>query len=570
MRKKLSLFLNTCVNVENNIKNINEIIDSIKKCKNSENKKISFIPEDDETINHKVTFNSSDTKSLIFMDYIMPKLKKTSIYNIPVYDIINNSLHTSEYYQNLVRNKNDIKYGTGFFMKISDTKKYLITNYHILSEEKINQNIEIEIHNNRKMRLNMNERDIRYYPEPKDITVIEMKINDDIYNDIEFLFYDTNYIHIDYEIYKNSDIFSIYYSKEERIISSGKIININEYDFTHNLTTDYCASGSPIILNNNIDLIQVMGIQKGVNILKNYNYGTFIAEIFNNNVYSNNLNNKNNNMTNNNNYIIAEIEIKGDNLNQRIRIINSYEEFKRTLNDKIITKEERNEEEIKKCEIKINNELITFNYYYIFPKEGKYIIKYSFKNNLTKTNYLFSDCGHLKIIDLSNFNTLKVDNMSCMFFECFSLTDINLSNINTPNVENMSGMFAGCKSLTNINLSNFNTQNVINMSLMFGKCSSLTNINLSNFQTHNVTDMSYMFAECSSLKDINLSNFNTQNVTDMSSMFVGCESLTNINLSNFNTQNVTDMCCMFKGCNSLKKENLIVKDNKILKEFENF
>ena len=43
-------------------------------------------------------------------------------------------------------------------------------------------------------------------------------------------------------------------------------------------------------------------------------------------------------------------------------------------------------------------------------------------------------------------------------------------------------MFSGCNSLTNIDLSNFNTQNVTNMSYMFYKCSSLTNINLSNLK----------------------------------------------------------------------------------------
>ena len=39
-------------------------------------------------------------------------------------------------------------------------------------------------------------------------------------------------------------------------------------------------------------------------------------------------------------------------------------------------------------------------------------------------------------------------------------------------------MFSYCSSLTNINLSNFNTQNVTNMSCMFSDCSSLTNINI--------------------------------------------------------------------------------------------
>ena len=37
----------------------------------------------------------------------------------------------------------------------------------------------------------------------------------------------------------------------------------------------------------------------------------------------------------------------------------------------------------------------------------------------------------------------------------------------------MSSMFVGCKSLTNLNLSNFNTQNVTDMSFMFVGCKSL-------------------------------------------------------------------------------------------------
>ena len=51
-------------------------------------------------------------------------------------------------------NKNNI-YGTGFFMKISNSLKYLITNYHVLCPNVINQNIELEIWNLKKMKLNM-------------------------------------------------------------------------------------------------------------------------------------------------------------------------------------------------------------------------------------------------------------------------------------------------------------------------------------------------------------------------------------------------------------------------------
>ena len=55
-------------------------------------------------------------------------------------------------------------------------------------------------------------------------------------------------------------------------------------------------------------------------------------------------------------------------------------------------------------------------------------------------------------------------------------------------------MFSRCSSIKELNLSNFNTNNVTNMSTMFKECSSLKDLNLSNFNTNNVT---YMFYGCS-------------------------------------------------------------------------
>ena len=58
-------------------------------------------------------------------------------------------------------------------------------------------------------------------------------------------------------------------------------------------------------------------------------------------------------------------------------------------------------------------------------------------------------------------------------------------------------MFSGCSSLKELNLNNFNTNNVTNMSCMFSLCSSLKELNLNNFNTNNVTDMRGMFRYCS-------------------------------------------------------------------------
>jgi len=301
---------------------------------------------------------------------------------------------------------------------------------------------------------------------------------------------------------------------------------------------------------------------KNVNILLN----TLNDDIKNINDKLNNLININNEIKikNENNYIIAEIEIKENDINKDIRIINSYEESLRI--NKYIKKNENcnNEEEIKKCIIKINEKIIPFNYIHKFESKGKYTIKYIFNNNIKSTAFMFYECELLTSINLSNFNTSNVTDMRGMFYECSSLTSINLSNFNTSNVTDMRGMFYGCSSLTNINLSNFNTSKVTNISYMFSGCSSLTSINLSNFNTSNVTDISYMFYGCSSLTSINLSNFNTSNVTDMRRMFNECSSLVSINLSDFNTSNVTGMNYMFRGCSNLKKENINIKNRKFL------
>ena len=235
-------------------------------------------------------------------------------------------------------------FGTGFFMKIYDNGKYLITNHHVIFPEIINKDIIIEIHNHREMKLNFNDRVIKYFPKPKDITMIEMKNYDEIYNDIEFLDYDLNYIR-GYINYKDALIFSIQHPLGEgAACSSGRIISVKGFEFTHDIGTDNGSSGSPIILfTKNINLIFVIGIHKGTGFSKNINMGTFIGEIFNNdgNKEINTISNDNNN------YIIAEINIKDDQINKDIRIINSYEEFKRnSKNDKELNEEEMNEEQI--------------------------------------------------------------------------------------------------------------------------------------------------------------------------------------------------------------------------------
>ena len=117
----------------------------------------------------------------------------------------------------------------------------------------------------------------------------------------------------------------------------------------------------------------------------------------------------------------------------------------------------------------------------------------------------------------------------------------------------MSGMFNSCSGLTNLDLSNFKTDNVTDMSSMFNSCSGLTSLNLSNFETDNVTDMSAMFFYCIALTSLDVSNFKTDNVTDMSSMFCDCRTLSSLDLNSFKTDNLINTKYMFLQCYELTK-----------------
>ena len=172
--------------------------------------------EDNQNIMHDAENGTNTGLKILIGDYKSVSLEITSKAMKSICKII-------------IKNNEGNDYGTGFFMKINDNQKYLITNNHIICQNTLNKDIEIEIYNNKKMKLNFNNRNIKYFPKPKDITIIEIKNNDSIYNDIEFLDYDYNYKK-GYEIYKNVRIFTIEHPLGKSVHSTiGRIINNNKY-----------------------------------------------------------------------------------------------------------------------------------------------------------------------------------------------------------------------------------------------------------------------------------------------------------------------------------------------------
>ena len=109
-------------------------------------------------------------------------------------------------------------------------------------------------------------------------------------------------------------------------------------------------------------------------------------------------------------------------------------------------------------------------------------------------------------LDLSNFNTHNITNMSYMFFYCQNLKFLNLGNFNTKNVVDMSGMFSECRNLKELNISQLNTESVLNMEDMFNKCKNLTELDISSFHINITTRLSDMFWGCINLEKIKVSS----------------------------------------------------------------
>ena len=372
---------------------------------------------------------------------------------------------------------------------------------------------------------------------------------------------------IEFNISKINNETIIYETEFKKQIDKSGLIKSEQINNYNNLILTYNQYKNPHINNNKI----------------NDNHNNPITTNYINKNNLNNLNNSNksnnnpfsaktqitkkkrNNKLNQGNYISGIINITEEDINREIQVINSYEELKRKRNTDLKHEnysekddyKRENEIEIRQnCEIQINERKLNFSYFYKFGKPGQYKIKYIFKNNLTKLDFMFYNCDSLIDLDLSNFNSENVTNMEYMFYYCSSLINLNVSNLNTQKVTNMKSMFYSCKLLSSLNLSNFNTENTTNMENMFSNCESLQVLNLSNFKTDKVTKMNSMFRWCDKLTYLNIPNFNTQNVTDMESMFSDCHSLNNLKIPNFNTQNVTNMKSMFSSCYSLKKLNL--------------
>ena len=131
-------------------------------------------------------------------------------------------------------------------------------------------------------------------------------------------------------------------------------------------------------------------------------------------------------------------------------------------------------------------------------------------------NNVESTCTHIN----GDFYNVRTSNGTNYYFLLYGYngTNLDLSNWDTSKVTNMSYIFYYCKNLISLDVSSFNTSKVTDMSCMFGFCDKLTTLDLSNFDTSQVTNMGRMFYFCNKLTTLDLSSFNTEKVAIYTNM----------------------------------------------------
>ena len=255
-----------------------------------------------------------------------------------------------------------------------------------------------------------------------------------------------------------------------------------------------------------------------------------------------------------NNYERIALMTNGPDFNARLKALetttNKIERFKKSTIAPAASMSAVNvEDETSDYEIKLWLDPTDKTAYYYAEPEKVYLNINS--GRMFNSIYYEQEIKNILEIDLSNFDTSKVTNMSSMFGSMSKLTTLNLSSFNTSKVADMSNMFYGMSKLTNLNLSNFDTSKVTNMGYMFSGMSNLVALDLSSFDTSMVTDMGFMFSGMSKLTTLNISNFDTSKVTYMRYMFNNMSNLTTLNLFHFDTSKVTNMGYMFSGMSNL-------------------
>lgn len=180
---------------------------------------------------------------------------------------------------------------------------------------------------------------------------------------------------------------------------------------------------------------------------------------------------------------------------------------------------------------------------------------------------MFNHTTSLNEIDLTGTNFSKVKNFNNMFRNSGIKKIKGLESLRTDSAEKLdsgendstTGMLGSCKNLTNDSfgsLAAWNTSKMTHISLFKG-CLNITETKgMEDWDVSSVTSLQ-TFAIACGLKKVSLTKWNTANVQTIVGMLSLSNSLTDVDLSGWNVSNVTDMRDFLGTCSRLKNVNFL-------------
>ena len=106
--------------------------------------------------------------------------------------------------------------------------------------------------------------------------------------------------------------------------------------------------------------------------------------------------------------------------------------------------------------------------------------------------------------------------------------NVVIRDLDVSLIEDLSRLFYNARAnsigsgIKSLDLSDWKTSNVEDMSYMFSWCTELESLNLSGWDTSKVRSMTEMFRYCVNLKSLDLSGWDTSNVENMYAMLWNC------------------------------------------------
>ena len=390
--------------------------------------------------------------------------------------------------------------------------KVFITNNHAINKDLLYQNnfqlkLDIKAENLNKI-INLDNR-LKYTNEKYDVTIIEIKEEDNIQNFLELdeiilkdILFDDNHN----KEYEKKSMYILQYPNTELSVSFGILDFIyydKTYEFAHRCSTNKGASGSPILNYQN----KVIGIhKKGLN---NYNLGTFlnypIKEFINTVLFPKFGINNNLKLPTN---IANKKLFKSPLIDNSLTVINEDSELNFSNNNSNFINDEKSIKEIQnfpqpKTEMNFINKNININ-----TKNNNYpFLAHPNNNNdsvlIKTTNYINN---YIMNNDIQNNNLMNnnIKNNNLMN------NNINNNNIMNNNINNNSNIMNNNIMNNNIMNNNLINNNLIDNNIMNNNIMN-NNIMNNNKMNHNIMSNNLINNDCIMNNNIMNDNNNIMN-----------------------------------------------------------